>query len=426
MESVEAQVSPGEVDAKVTPPSAADLAVALVCHKNFETIVGVIRAAEQALSRHFPGETGVILLADLGSPDETAAAVRSAVTDPTRLVLLSLPTDAGRTGDRGPVPGSRAIRSLFESAAGFAVKALAVIDPDLAAPDPEAIARLLAPILESGADFVAPYYARPRFAGAITTSIVYPFTRALYGLRLRFPAGGDFGCSTKFTRFCIAQGSWGGDDSRITADLWLVHRALTGGFRLGQAVLGPRARTGADGNAELSDVLARVLGVLFSEAERNVPFWQKVRTSAPVPLIGTPAGTDQEGPPIDLRRTVGAFRLGLEHLMPVWRTVLPPTTLLELMKLARQSEGDFRLTDALWARIVYDFAIAFHRRVMSREHLLSAITPLYFGWLATHVAEMAGADYAGSERRVEELCLRFESEKPYLISRWRWPDRFSP
>ena len=426
MDSAEVRISPGEVEATVTPPIAADLAVALVCHNNVETPVAVIRAAEQALARSFPGEAGVLLVADVGSTARTAAALRSAVTDPTRLVLFPLPADAVPTGAIVPVPGASAIRLLFESAAGFGVKALAVIDPDLAAPEPEAIAGLLAPILESGADFVAPYYARPRFAGAITTSIVYPFTRALYGLRLRFPAGGDFGCSTKFTRFCVAQGSWGGDDSRITADLWLVHRALTGGFRLSQAVLGPRAHTGTDGKTELSGVLTQVLGVLFTEAERNVPFWQKVRSSAVVPLIGTPAGADQEGLPLDLKRTVGAFRFGLENLMPVWKTVLPPSTLLELMKLARRSEGDFRLPDALWARIVYDFAIAFHRRMMSLDHLLSAVTPLYFGWLATHVAEMAGADYAGSERRVEELCLRFESEKPYLISRWRWPDRFSP
>jgi len=30
------------------------------------------------------------------------------------------------------------------------------------------------------------------------------------------------------------------------------------------------------------------------------------------------------------------------------------------------------------------------------------------------------------EERIEALCLRFEAEKPYLIARWRWPDRFTP
>ena len=29
------------------------------------------------------------------------------------------------------------------------------------------------------------------------------------------------------------------------------------------------------------------------------------------------------------------------------------------------------------------------------------------------------------EQRIEQLCLRYEAEKPYLISRWRWPEAAS-
>jgi hypothetical protein len=39
---------------------------------------------------------------------------------------------------------------------------------------------------------------------------------------------------------------------------------------------------------------------------------------------------------------------------------------------------------------------------------------------------MQSADAAQVEARIEELCLRYETEKPYLMSRWRWPDRFNP
>jgi len=27
---------------------------------------------------------------------------------------------------------------------------------------------------------------------------------------------------------------------------------------------------------------------------------------------------------------------------------------------------------------------------------------------------------------LERLCTAFENGKPYLLSRWRWPDRFNP
>jgi glucosylglycerate synthase len=35
-------------------------------------------------------------------------------------------------------------------------------------------------------------------------------------------------------------------------------------------------------------------------------------------------------------------------------------------------------------------------------------------------------DSGQAEDQIEELCMAYESEKPYLISRWRWPDRFTP
>jgi glucosylglycerate synthase len=421
---VETQTTFTEAEIPGAMPRRADLAVAIAGHTNADTIGPVLRAAEQGMSRAFPGRSGLFLLADLHAAEGSAAAARDAVTDPDRLIQLAVPADGQRAAPL--LARAQILRLIFESAASLGVEALAVIDADLTTLEPDGLGRLLRPVLEHGADFVGPYYARPRFAGAITSSIVYPFTRALYGRRLRFPAGGDFACSSRFGQTCAAQPVWSGDGGRIATDLWLVHRALTGGFKLSQAVIGTRSGSAADEDAELSAVLTRVLGTLFGEAERNVPIWQKIRTSEPVPLVGTPAGADLGGLTIDLKQTVDAFRLGLEHLVPVWELVLPPTTRHELKKLARRSDDDFRLPDALWARIVYDFAIAFHARVMSREHLLSAFAPLYLGWFGSHVAEMADADVARSERRVEELCLRFEAEKPYLISRWRWPDRFNP
>lgn len=421
---VDTQRTSGETDVLTAVPARVDLAVAIAGHGSAETIGSAVRAAEQGLERGFRGRTGVVLLPDQDLAEGTAAAAHDAVTNPARLIQLSVPSDGPRTAP----PASRAqlLKLIFDSAAGLGVQALAVVDADFTSVEPEGIERLLRPVLEQGADFVAPYYARPRFAGAITSSIVYPFTRALYGRRLRFPAGGDFACSGKFGQFCTTQGIGGGDGGRIVTDLWLTHRALVGGFKLSQAVIGSRSGSAPDEDPELSAVLARVLGSLFAEAERNVPFWQKVRTSQPVALVGTPLAAVQDGPAIDLEQPVHAFRLGLEHLMPVWEVALPPTTLHELRKLARRSGDAFRLPDSLWARIVYDFAIAFHARLMSREHLLSAFAPLYLGWFASYVSEMADADLARSERRLDELCLRFEAEKPYLISRWRWPDRFNP
>jgi hypothetical protein len=63
---------------------------------------------------------------------------------------------------------------------------------------------------------------------------------------------------------------------------------------------------------------------------------------------------------------------------------------------------------------------------MDRGQLLRSMTPLYLGWVASWVNEVRALEAPLAEERLERLCEAFEAEKPYLISRWRWPDRFTP
>lgn len=83
------------------------------------------------------------------------------------------------------------------------------------------------------------------------------------------------------------------------------------------------------------------------------------------------------------------------------------------------------MPDEVWARTIYDFALGYRLRVIDRNHLLRAMTPIYLGWLASFVNEMRDRPER-VEERLEALCLVFEAQKRYLISRWRWPDRFRP
>jgi len=64
--------------------------------------------------------------------------------------------------------------------------------------------------------------------------------------------------------------------------------------------------------------------------------------------------------------------------------------------------------------------------VMVRDHLLRSLTPLYLGWLASFILAGTNAPESGTEACLERTGQAFEDEKPYLISRWRWPERFRP
>ena len=129
-----------------------------------------------------------------------------------------------------------------------------------------------------------------------------------------------------------------------------------------------------------------------------------------------------------MSRLIESFRRGYRELTELWTEVLPPEAIMVLNRLAASETDAFRMDDRFWARIVYEFAVGYRLRVIARDHLLRALTPLYLGWLASLVAgaRASGASDAEIEARVERLGTAFEAEKPYLISRWRWPERFHP
>jgi len=91
---------------------------------------------------------------------------------------------------------------------------------------------------------------------------------------------------------------------------------------------------------------------------------------------------------------------------------------LKTVKLTESGPG---FSDALWVRVVYEFALAFHRRVMAQEHLLKSFTPLYLGRVASFVQETQSLTHLEAESRIERLCRNFEREKTYVMDQWDKP-----
>jgi hypothetical protein len=411
-------------------PAPGAFAVGIATRNQGDSIGPLMRSIERGLRSVFPEGNAVVIHADGGSLDGTVERAREAVGDPeAHLIQVRFESDPQTLPQSAGLVDPAALRMILQEAERLGVPGCAVVDAQVRTLSPAWVERLTRPLVEEGLDFVAPYYLRHPFEGLITSAIAYPLVRALFGKQVRFPLPTDFACSAKF-RGALLSGSepWPAELGRVGAEAWLLTRAVTGDFRLGQTFLGVKDNAGtesASGN-ELADVLVRVLGGLFLEAEWFASAWQKTRRSIPVTLLGRPQSGLPEARAIEPSRAMEFFRLGERNLQEVWRVVLSPAELLELGKVARLPIEAFRFPDTLWVRIVYDFALAHRLRVMSRDHLLSAFVPLYQGWLAGFALELPDADPAAAEQRIEALCLKFESEKPYLISRWRWPDRFSP
>lgn len=420
MASTGSNSSVQEADA---PVAGADIIVALTSFNDVQTIGPVVQAVRDGLAQSFASSDVRFVLADAGSVDRTRNVVREMV-GPSSLVE---PEYERGNFDELPYHGypgrAAALRAILQTAQRLNARGCAVIDANLQTVQPHWIDRLITPVLTGGFDYVSPYYMRHVNEGAITRGIVYPTFRALYGVRLRQPAASEFGCSARMVAHLLDQDFWDAQHASAGIDLWLAAAAVSGEFRICEAVLGPRGAASRGTPADLTTSLAQVVGALFADLEQRVEIWQRVRGSVTIPVFGSLPAAEPVAPSLNVDELVQSFRLGYRELREIWTWVLPPRTIVELRKLTETASDRFRFDDRLWASIVYDFALGDSLHVMPRDHLRRSLSPLYSGWLASFVLQMRSATQAQIEERVEQVCMCFESEKRYLISRWRWPER---
>lgn len=407
-------------DEKVREIGQADILIGIPSYNNADTIGHVVRAVSAGLAKYFFGRRAVLVNSDGGSIDGTPDVVARSIVD-YEAVLISdhqSPLHKIITPYQG-IPGKgSAFRTVFEIARRLNAKACAVVDSDLRSITPEWIELLIRPVLNEGYDYVAPFYLRHKYDGTITNSIVYPVTRALYGQRIRQPIGGDFGFSGRLAEHYADKHVWESDVARFGIDIWMTTEAIASGARVCQSFLGAKIHNPKDPAADLAAMLVQVVGAVFALMEEHQQVWREVKTSGPVTLFGFQYGVGVEPVNVNVERMVSSFQQGLVDLEPIWRQMLSKETVDALLPLAVCPMQAFQIADDLWARLVYDAAVAFHRGSLPQDHLLKALTPLYLGRTASFVLQTQGLTSVEAEDRIEALCQAFEQYKPYLIERW--------
>jgi hypothetical protein len=437
----------------------ADIMVGIPSYRNAATIGHVVRAAQAGLVQYFPDLRPVLVNSDGGSSDGTQRVVVE--TEPPdyveRILLirprnrlarvsLSYPAVDGISGK------GAALRTLFLIARELEVSALVVVDSDLRSIVPEWIELLSGPILKGGYDFVAPLYARHKWDGTITNTVTYPLTRALYGLRIRQPIGGDFGVSGDLVAHYLERDDWDAEVSRFGIDIWMTTAAVTGGFAVCQARLGAKVHDPKDPGADLGPMFRQVVATALRLSAAHPERWIDIRGSHDVPAYGFERVVEPPPLAVDTIRLLGAFHEGSLALAGTWRAMLGRETAAEVIDLAaeagrladaavtrggsgigdgrdRSEEGrtiaiadlvaSFAFPDELWARIVYDLVLAAGRVDASPEELAAAVSPIYLGRVGGLVVETRRMDAEEAEGRVEAQARAFERLKPSFVEAWR-------
>jgi hypothetical protein len=404
---------------KLSDIGEADILIGIVSFNSAKTVGNVVRAVKAGVAEYFPEKKTVLINPDSGSTDGTPEVARQVFTEEGNTLIMAGGKDV-LTGQATPYrsePGKgRAFMTVFETARQLNAKACAVLDADLLSVAPEWIDLLIRPVIEDQLDFVAPYYLKHKFDGTITKCIIYPMTRALYGRRIMQPMGGDFGLSGSLARFCLEKDVWDRDIARFGMDIWLTTTALANGFKVCQSFVGARKYDRKGPPTDLSLVLSHAVTSVFTLMEEYEGVWKGPESSRPLPTCGVRHEAGVEPVQVNIDRMVNVFRLGLRELGPLWKRILSQDSLAGLVEASRREP--FAIEDGLWAKVIYDFAAAWRRRAMNREHMLKTLTPLYLGKVASLVREMQDSTAREVEDRLEALCQAFEDLKPYLIERW--------
>jgi hypothetical protein len=367
------------------------------------------------LSTAFPGESLLIATPD-AAPDSSSA-------ENSQGNIRMIPYTPGVASRESWVPTAPDYFNAYKLAKDHGAGAVLMLGSESASLDPESL-RKLGLAIAGGADLASPDYALGPREGLVNSAILYPVTRSLFGTRPRFPLAIDLGLSMRMAERLATVAQRFTAINQMDALLWPLSEAAAAGFNVVE-IPGVSRHIPQPGTSDLNAVLARVAGSLFADVDAKAALWQRIRTTqlASTTVPATPAIPARDHT-TDISAMLETFRIAYTNLAEIWSLVLPPNSLLGLKRLAATPAATFRMPDALWARIVFDFILAYRLRTLNRGHLLGALTPLYLAWVASHLAQTGDADSA--ERHIQSVAAAFEADKPYLVSRWRWPDRFNP
>ncbi len=391
--------------------SSAEIIVGIPSFNEADFISYPTDMAGRGLSQYFSDKKSVIINVDNNSPDGTKDVF---MNTPTKVPKIYISTPKGVKGK------GNNFKNLFEAAVELRAHAVVVVDADLKSITPQWIQYLGEPLF-SGFSYVAPIYIRHKYDGSITNHFAYPFLRTLYGLRVRQPIGGDFGFSGRMARAFLSEKLWNENVANFGIDIWMTTIAIARRFKGCQAFLGaPKTHRAKDPAKELGPMFSQVIMTFFDLMIDFEYLWKDTSKSLPSSIFGFGLGLTENPPEVKVDSNVlhQSFISGFDKYGEIWEKIIPSQDFIEICKTRSQSTNKFYYTSDLWARTLFNFAIAYRNNEIPRNRIIESMIPFYHSRILSFVNKTGDMDVKECEDYFEMIVRVFESEKDYLIKRW--------
>lgn len=394
----------------------AEIVVGIPSFQEAESIGHVVSVVDQGLTHYFEKKSAVIINVDNFSPDGTKDAFLKTKSNTPKMYCSTA------KGVRGK---GRNIKNLFQAGVELGAKAILMVDADLKSISPDWIQYFTEPIY-MGYDYVIPIYVRHKYDGTITNNITYPLTRVLYGLRTRQPIAGDFCFSGKLARAFLTEKTWNRNVSEFGIDIWMTTIAIARGFNVCQTFLGaPKSHRTKDPGRQLGPMFYQVVGTLFDLAVDFEYLWKDTSTSQPTSIFGFGLGVKEDPPVVDVNEEnlFIHFKKGHHKYKKIWKKVIAEINLEDLLQNMKRDVRDILLPADLWARILFDYIVAYRDESSIRDQLLLSLIPIYFLRTLAFINRTREMDTKEAEDYLDSECRKMEEEKYYLIAKWNQTPR---
>lgn len=391
---------------------SAELAVCIPSYKEADSIEFPIQMADQGLTKYFPNVESVIINCDNNSPDGTRDVFFNTATQVPKIYLSTEPGVKGKGNN---------FRNLFKKLKELNAKAAVVVDADLKSITPEWIKHLGEPLFQDF-DFVAPLYLRHKYDGTITNSIAYPLTRSLYGRRVRQPIGGDFGFSARVNEVYLKGEAWTEAVANFGIDIWMTTQAINHSVPVCQAFMGrPKIHRTKDPGSDLGPMFRQVVGTIFDILTKNPTGWLDTKWSRPTAIYGFNLGEQEQPPPVSVNAQTlyDKFHAGFGQYDDLWKEILDRSVFNKLHEIAEMSQDRFDFPTHLWAKVLFDVAVAYRDGEDRRDDLMESLIPIYFGKTLSFVRKTERMSMKQAEELIENECLVFEEARSYLNKCWK-------
>ena len=394
---------------KCSQMNPVDIMVGVLCKNVETTVLNVLNVINEGLYGYFPDYNKAIVVSDGGSTDKTAEAI--SLFQPYNSVRKIVTNDI-TSGGKGS-----GVLTILEMAHCADAKCVVLMDGDLLSIKPVWVQTISNPIVYGRADLTVPYYIRDKYDAVITNNLIYPFTRALYGIDIRQPIAGEYALSKNLYEMLRNHPLFPPD---FGVDIFILTVAAAERMYVKEGLFSLKSHESTTHYLEpekfLIPMFRKVTGSMFELAKyyedywKNKPFMSRPRfdrecfSQKPIPVK------------IDIDNLQKSFTQEYESVRGAMNQILPSEIMDNLDQIVRDASHIF---DAeLWAEIVYNYAAAYKRAGNEAERytLLDSLKTLWIGRFVRYAIETQDMDINEAEKILQKQAEVFEQKLNYLRS----------